>query len=234
MPRLAVRIGAERGAGARGAGRARSGARTASRGCSGTDPVRGRTLMLGILGAVYATVVAYTDLPLAWASWSASMSVAERLATAVGVAARAAHVAPQRRRQGGDRGFGVRGRADPLPRAARNRVGGDRARQLLVRPVPRRLHGVLLRDRARPEHVPERHLRGGLVEVHGLQRRRAVRQGGRPLLHRLQPAPRPSLPRRVPVRAAATATAGGSTATTSATASATRRSRARPRSCAGS
>ena len=29
------------------------------------------TLMLGILGAAYATVVAYTDLPLAWASWSA-------------------------------------------------------------------------------------------------------------------------------------------------------------------
>jgi hypothetical protein len=28
------------------------------------------TLSLGIVGAGYATVVAYTDLPLAWASWS--------------------------------------------------------------------------------------------------------------------------------------------------------------------
>ena len=33
------------------------------------DPAGAGTLVLGILGAAYATIVAYTDLPLAWASW---------------------------------------------------------------------------------------------------------------------------------------------------------------------
>ena len=78
-------------------------------------------------------------------------------------------------------------------------VGGDRAEQLRVRPVPRRLHRVLLRDRARQQQLPERHLRRRLVEVHELPGRRPVPRRGRPLLHRLQPDPRPDVPRRLPV-----------------------------------
>ena len=118
------------------------------------------------------------------------------------------HLAPRRARPGGGRRLGVRRRAGALPRAARHRVGRDRAGRL--RPtglVQRRLHRVLLRDRGRPQHAarpaPTSPAGGSAPSYHGggsLPRR------GRALLPRLQPHPRPRLPRRLPVRRAATAT----------------------------
>ena len=101
------------------------------------------------------------------------------------------------------------------------------------RQVQRRLHRVLLRDRARAQHLPGEHLRGRLVEVHRLPGLRAVPRPGLPLLPRLQPDPRPRLPGRLPVRARRLRPSAGSTATTFATASATPRSQGRPRWSAG-
>ena len=158
----------------------------------------------------------------------------ERLATAVGSLLERRMSRRGAVAQGGGRGLGVRRRADPLPRPARNRVGRDRPRQLLLRACALDGYTAFCCEIEHgQQRLPERHLRGRLVEVHRLQGRRPVpTRRACATTSTATGIPGHVSPAGASARTA-TATTGGSTATTSATASATRRSRARPRSCAG-
>ena len=157
----------------------------------------------GSPAAAYATVLAYTELPAPGGPGrERAVSLGERLVGALGGAAGAAALPSRRARARGVGRLGAGGGSGALPGPAGDRVGGDQPPATAARHrVHRRLHRVLLRDRARPQPLPGGHLRGRLVEVHRLPGRRACArtQGVRYYIDCNRIPGRP-FPRRLPVR----------------------------------
>ena len=99
-----------------------------SAGCSSAARRTAPVSDCGHGGAVYATVLAYTELPQAWASLERGGERVERAARRRGGrAAGAAHLAPRAPGPGGGGRVGVRGGAGALSGPARHGVGGDQA-----------------------------------------------------------------------------------------------------------
>ena len=102
-----------------------------------------------------------------------AVSLPERVCLSARRPAGTARLAARRAGAGGCGRLGVGRGPGALPGPPRDRLGGDRPGQCGPGTVHRRLHGILLRDRAWAQHLPERHLRRRLVEVHRLPRLRA-------------------------------------------------------------
>ena len=153
--------------------------------------------------AVYATVLAYTELPARLGGLERAVSALQPSGWRRRSAALLERRVSRRRRcqRAALAGSAFAVAPGALPDPPGHRVGGDRPRATARSgTVHRRLHGVLLRDRARPQHLPGGHVRRRLVEVHRLPGPRPVPRRGRPLLHRLQPHPGTRVPRWLPVR----------------------------------
>ena len=142
--------------------RRRSRGPVGSAGCLGDRRSRRPCSLIGIAGAVYAVVLVYTVVPRAWGAWERSAGEGrngERRDRVLGVgrAARAADLAARGAGARGGRRLGVRGGAGPVPGPSRHGVGGAPARGLRQgHEVHRRLHRVLLRDRARRQRAARR------------------------------------------------------------------------------